>query len=167
MSSVDHDVIKQMSTDYAIEQLAQAHTTARQPSPVSGETLSEIESELGVVLPNDLRGISSFLGGDYVGGIEHTDIALHPPNCNIVDSTLALRKSHGVPTNYVVLTEMPLSTIVLETASTADVDTRVVWLDDSDIPLLSAETPDDRFHKVFHSCKELFVDLLKEEGAEL
>jgi hypothetical protein len=105
--------------------------------PADPEACDAIEQALGLVLPLDLRGISSFYCGGLLGGISHNAISERGPADNVVDETLRLRASVGLPHEFIVLAEPPESLIVLRATADPAVDNPVIWCSSVDVTRLA------------------------------
>lgn len=127
----------------------------------SGNAVSELESRLGIQLPEDFKCIVGFFSGGYVGGkslntVERGDAT------NIGDETERLRTAINLPMNMVVLAEPASSLIVMECESG---NGKVIWVDATDAPNLSDQ---NNLHspETWENYTSFFEELLAEEEEE-
>lgn len=130
--------------------------------PIEGlekEVINNIESVLGVKLPDDFRRISSFYSGGGIGDISIFDFDSYTPN--ITNDTLRLRTVIKLPNNFVVIAEPPASIILLDTKNTP----AVIWCDSTDVDKLndlSFNTPPD----TWETFSGFFLYLIEQEEEE-
>jgi len=126
---------------------------------VSATVVNEIERQLGVALPNDVKEISKFYGGGILGGISHHAFAIGPAD-NVVQETLRLRDAIGLPHRYIVLAEPTDSLVVLDCE--ANGRAAVIWCDAHELVKLPAidslAMPD-----IWPSYADFFAQLLGKE----
>lgn len=100
--------------------------------PVKPAALESIEGRLQVRLPSDFKEISSFYSGGILGGIAHYAIDNGGDCDNVVDETLRIRATAGIPHSMVIIAEPPESLIVLDTNSATN-HPAVIWCDAFDV----------------------------------
>ena len=101
--------------------------------PAADGALEAIEGALEIALPKDLKEISGFYAGGFLGGISHNAIDWHGPASNVVDETRRLRFAIDLPRRFLVLAEPPSSLIVLDCDAAAIRAPAVIWCDDHDV----------------------------------
>jgi hypothetical protein len=130
---------------------------------VPTKVINEIERLLEVLLPNDLKEISTFYGGGIVGEISHFAFTIGPAN-NVAEETLGLRGAIGLPHQYVVLAEPPDSIIVLDCEAKSE--PAIIWFDAGELQKLPAidslTTPD-----IWQKYVDFFAYLLNQEKAHM
>ena len=89
------------------------------------DDLENVEKLLHVKLPEDFKKISLEYTIDYIGGIPNYQIARGVSTLNIVDETLRVRKTIGLPYEFVFLSELDSSVILLNTERIP----AVIWVD--------------------------------------
>jgi hypothetical protein len=143
-----------------IEALRKRYVRLYGDEGVAEQDLGAIESSLNLCLPEDFRRIARFFGGGCLGTSHHA-IAPGGPADNVVEETLRLRTSVGLPHGYVVLAEPAESLIVMDSGSS-----EVFWIDASDANRL-ADPRLLRKPQVFQSYADFFERLLGEAEADL
>lgn len=133
--------------------------------PVERRAVEEIESRLDVKLPCDLKQIASFYRGGFLGGKSHHAISYLGPATNIVDETLRLRKTIGLPHRLITLAEPAASLIVLETTCDEIEMTPVIWCDAIDATKLDKIEALNK-PQIWSSYAAFFSYLLDEEEEE-
>lgn len=121
--------------------------------------INNIESDLGVKLPEDFREITKFYSGGLIGDISIFAFDRYTPN--IVDETLRLRKVVNLPSNFLFIAEPPASVILLDTKNTP----AVLWCDSNEVDKLhdlSFVTPPD----TWDTFSEFFLELIEQEEEE-
>lgn len=83
--------------------------------PCGDGVITEIETNLGIQLPDDFKEVAKFYSGGFLCSISHHEIASFGEATNIVRETLRLRESIGIADNYLVIAEPSESLIVLNT----------------------------------------------------
>ena len=132
--------------------------------PVTDNAIEQIESLLGVVLPEDFKDIASFYSGGIVGGISLHATATSGQADNISQETKTIRAAMGLPFSMVVLAEPPASLIVLDTNAHAGFPA-VIWLDATDVRALK-DISSLRHPQTWSSYAEFFDFLLERELEE-
>ncbi len=129
--------------------------------PSKDGAIADLESSLGITLPDDVKAISQFYSGGIVGGISHNAFDGSGRAANIVKETLRLRAAIELPNRFIVLAEPSESLIV------RDVESGVVtWCDHSDVPRLEDRSQMLGQPNVWTSYAEFFEFLLDEEDEE-
>jgi hypothetical protein len=146
-----------------INELKQRYVELFSNEGVDTQTLVNIQKRLDVLFPIDFIEIAKFYSGGILGGISHFSIAMTGPADNIVNETIRLRSSTGLPSRYVVIAEPPESLIVLDTF--ANGGPSVIWLDSTDIGNIkkgnSLSSP-----TLWKTYSEFFEYLINEEIGE-
>ncbi|WP_330961318.1 SMI1/KNR4 family protein [Photobacterium sp. 53610] len=129
--------------------------------PCETQDLYDIESALGVKLPDDFKKISSFYPGGLLGGVSHHAISTKGEATNIVQETLRIREAIGLDREYVVLAEPAESIIIMKTIG----EPAVLWCDAVEVKHINSKCfmnePD-----TWNSYSAFFEYLLDEEEAE-
>jgi hypothetical protein len=135
--------------------------------PTTSGELTRIEERLGVVLPRDLKQIATTAyAGAMLACVDMYATSAESTGWSIVDATLALRDSVGLPNRYVVLAEPPESVILLETRSEEGEPAPVLWLDIADAHrLLTGEAVEGEGHQ-FPTYADFFAYLLQQDALE-
>lgn len=121
------------------------------------EELDNIETKLGVTLPDDFKQITKFFSGGSVGGIEFYDFKIDN-DINIIGETLRLREVIDLPKQYIVLAEPPESIVIIDTKNIPV----VIWCDAIDVENIASNNystqPD-----VWDNFSEFFYEMLLDE----
>lgn len=121
------------------------------------EELGNIETKLGVTMPDDFKEITKFFSGGSVGIIEFYDFKIDN-DINIIDETLRLREEINLPKQYIVLAEPPESIVIIDTKNTP----AIIWCDAIDVENIASNNystqPD-----IWDNFSEFFYEMLLEE----
>ena len=90
--------------------------------------IHQIESLLNLSLPDDFKMISEFFSGGIIGVFDNYSF-IQGPWDNIIDETIKMRHTVGLPHHFIVLAEPPESLIVLNVKSHPS----VIWCDSIDV----------------------------------
>ncbi|GAB0171108.1 SMI1/KNR4 family protein [Lysinibacillus sp. CTST325] len=101
---------------------------------ISKNYLDKIEQNLQVKLPNDFREISSYYSGGDIGGENIHSYVFSDPT-NLIGETLRIREAVGLPNRFVVIAELDMSIIVMDTEDKPS----IIWLDSVEITKLEKQ----------------------------
>lgn len=147
--------------DNALKKLHQRYVAYFGDEPTRPEAIAELESSLGVILPDDMKAVAKFYSGGIVGGISHHSLDGNSPATNLLQETLRLRSAINLTHRFLVLAEPSESLIVL------DVDSGVVtWCDDYDVLRLDGSSQMLGKPNTWPSYADFFEFLLDEELAD-
>tara|TARA_B100001093_G_C26467392_1_gene859050 strand:+ start:240 stop:698 length:459 start_codon:yes stop_codon:yes gene_type:complete len=133
--------------------------------PTPTKNLDIIEKKLNIILPSDFKQISKFYRGGFLGGLSHNAIDFDGNENNLVGETVRLRTSIILPSRFIVLAEPAASLIVMETMNDETADSKVIWLDATDVCKLDEiDTLNDP--DIWNSYTSFFEYLLDEEEEE-
>jgi hypothetical protein len=125
---------------------------------ISKGAINEIQKELNLQLPPDFCEISEFYSGGMLGDVSLFSFIRINNAENIIDETIRLRKTSGLPHEYIVLAEPSESIIVLNTQNKPT----VLWIDAVEITQISDmffESMPDKWD----SFLDFFYKLLQQE----
>jgi hypothetical protein len=144
-----------------ITQMRQRYTTFFGEEPLRLGVIADLESTLGLILPDDMKSITQFYSGGIVGGISHNAFDSIGPATNIVNETQRLRSGIDLPHRFVVLAEPDESLIVLDVDSGA-----VTWCGYFDVSRLGDSSKMLGKPSTWPSYADFFEHLLDIEGEE-
>ncbi len=146
-----------------IENLLKEYKTLMGGDTFEGCNLDDLENAeklLHVKLPEDFKKISLAYTIDYIGGIPNYQIARGASTLNIVDETLRIRKAIGLPHEFVFLSELDSSVILLNTVSIP----AVIWVDSVAIGRLdSLEQTEYDSWDTYHDYFEFLIQTEKDD----
>jgi hypothetical protein len=125
------------------------------------DAITELESSLGVILPDDVKAIAVFFRGDLLGGISHYSFDGSSPATNVVERTLSFRSAVDLPHRFLVLAEPAESVIVFDVESGV-----VTWCDNFDVSRLDDTSKMLGKPNTWLSYADFFRFLLDEEAEE-
>jgi hypothetical protein len=102
--------------------------------PADSAYLRGLESDLGISLPGDFLSAAEFFDGSGIAVLPLHAIASSPA-LNVMSETRRLRRSIGLPENFLVLGEPSESLLVLDCG-----DGHVIWCDALDAPRLGKQS---------------------------
>jgi hypothetical protein len=126
-----------------------------------GDDVAEMETAVGLVLPDDIRAISRFYRGGMLGGISHFTWATQD-SYGVVEKTLAARKTLNLPTSFLFLAEPAESAIVWR----KDQSPAVVWCHAHDFERVVRGIPATSDVTEFQTYLDFFRYLLDTEEEE-
>lgn len=129
-----------------------------EPAPIGA--IDSLQSSLSVKLPSDVRKISEFYGGGFIGGKSHHAFATGAAT-SIAGETMRLRSAINLPHRFVVLAEPANSFIVLDVESGV-----VTWCDANDVVHLHDSSKMSNPPETWSSYADFFAFLLAEEEEE-
>ncbi|MBN9412492.1 MAG: SMI1/KNR4 family protein [Candidatus Paracaedimonas acanthamoebae] len=131
------------------------------------ELLKQAEGELKIKFPYDFHYIAKFYSGGLIGLHSLFSFVRQGNEYNIVDKTLFYRRSNfGLPNKYLALEETESSFIVMETKTTSEEKTPIIYCSIPDAYNLAAEKKLEYKHRIFPSFADFFEYLLTEEEKE-
>jgi hypothetical protein len=152
-------------TPDTIRRLRERYFTLVGEEPANAGAIPTIEKRLNLTLPDDIKAISEFYSGGFLGGISHYAIAVGGPADNVLDETIRLRVSIAFPDRLLVLAEPPESIIVLNCKSETAHEPAVIWCDALDSTRLDEFTALTK-PETWSSYSSFFAHLLDEEEKE-
>ena len=158
-------IIGNLMGSNAFEILRNRYIDLFNEEPASPDAIPYIEERLDLNLPEDVKIISGFYSGGFLGGISHYAIAKLCLADNVLQETERLRSSIALPNRFLVLAEPPESLIVLDCESLILKSPAVIWCDAHDVGNLnnfaSLTKPE-----IWHSYSDFFAHLLEQEILE-
>jgi hypothetical protein len=124
--------------------------------PADSDYLRGLESGLGISLPDDFLSAAEFFDGSGIAVLPLHAIASSPA-LNVVSETRRLRRSIGLPDDFLVLGEPSESLLVLDCGGGG-----VIWCDALDAPRLGKQ-PLAREPETWASYGDFLAYLLEEE----
>ncbi len=130
---------------------------------IGQDQINNIESELSVVLPKDMKEILTYYDGYY--DLNNMSVFYLGDNdeWSMLEKTKFFRKSIHLPKRYLVLKEGDESFIALETRDNENQPTPVIWCSGNDAYNLAEEKPLEDNPTIFSSFTDFFAYLLNEE----
>ncbi len=126
----------------------------------SNDDLHKVELNLDITLPDDFKEITLFCSIDYLGGIPNYQVVRDGNSLNLIDETLRIRNAIGLPHEYVFLTELDSSAILLNTIKPP----HVIWVDSIAIGKLNQLESHE--YDAWENYQDYFEYLLQEEMLE-
>jgi|GEM_PF-6531685 len=123
----------------------------------------EVETALGIKLPDEVKRIASFFAGDLVGGISHFPWTTDN-DWSVVAATQRAREAQGIgSTSFILLAEPAESVVVLR----VDGSPAVIWCDASDFGrVVKGEAPTADDAEIFDTYVDFIEYLVSEEEDE-
>ncbi len=135
--------------------------------PLYDDNLASVENALDIVLPQDLKEISSVYDGGTFGAMPNYHLRLTSWGYDVVTLTLRLRELIDLPHWFIILAELDESVVFLKTMKTDDLPTLIYWIDTPNAKLLADRDPlPPELVQPFTDFTHYFAFMVEEEEKE-
>ena len=133
---------------------------------VAPAELVAVQHRLSVVLPSDLKAISSVFGGNTLSLMPQLAIGMVDHCESITQRTLAARNGVSLPHEFIILAEFDESSVLMETKEDAELPTPVIWLDSCEVGAIAKVGIPVDAYRMYPSYTDYFSMLLSDQLSE-